>query len=87
MGWSKDSIGTATLYVPKGSNAEKTAKKLGLRYVVTGQKTYTVKRGDTLWGISRKYLGAGIRYKEIMELNGLKSTLIHAGKKLYLPEK
>lgn len=55
--------------------------------VTIGAKTYTVKCGDTLWGIARKQLGTGSRYKEIMKLNGLKSTKIVAGKKLYLPEK
>ena len=74
----------------KAGTATITATLYGKDYtckVTVSDNAYTVKRGDTLWGISRKYLGAGIRYKEIMELNGLKSTLIHAGKKLYLPEK
>ena len=74
----------------KAGTATITATLYGKDYtcnVTVSDNAYTVKRGDTLWGISHKYLGAGIRYKEIMELNGLKSTLIHAGKKLYLPEK
>ncbi len=53
--------------------------------VIVSAKTYTVQRGDTLWGIAAKELGSGYRYKEIMEMNGLTSTLIHRGKKLYLP--
>lgn len=31
--------------------------------------THTVVKGDTLWGISAKYLGDGSRYMEIYELN------------------
>jgi len=30
---------------------------------------YTVKKGDTLWGISKENLGAGNRYKEIVAAN------------------
>ena len=47
---------------------------------------YTVKKGDSLWGIAKKLLGAGNRYKEIMTLNGLKSTVIHTGKQLKIPK-
>lgn len=50
-----------------------------------GGKEYTVVRGDSLWGIAQKHLGAGNRYPEIMALNGLKSTTIHPGQKLRLP--
>ncbi len=31
--------------------------------------TYTVKRGDTLWGICKKYLGDGSKYPQIAKLN------------------
>lgn len=46
---------------------------------------YTVKNGDTLWDISKKYLGKGNRYKEIMTANGMKSTVIRAGMQLKIP--
>ena len=45
----------------------------------------TVRPGDTLWGIAETYLGNGLRYKEIMALNGLSSTVIHPGQVLRLP--
>lgn len=32
-------------------------------------KTYTIKKGDTLWAIAKKHLGSGNRYTEIYELN------------------
>lgn len=48
---------------------------------------YTVKNGDNLWNIAKKYLGKGKRHKEIMTLNGLKSDLIRAGQKLKIPKK
>lgn len=50
-------------------------------------QTYTVKPGDVLWTISKKYLGKGTRYKEIMALNGLKNTVIRAGMVLKIPNK
>lgn len=41
--------------------------------------TYTVKPGDSLYGIGRQY---DINYRELMELNHLTSFLIHPGDKL-----
>ncbi len=35
--------------------------------------TYTVKSGDSLWLIAKKYLGSGDKYKYLAELNGIKS--------------
>lgn len=50
-----------------------------------GTRTYTIKKGDTLWDISKKYLGTGTRYPEIMNLNALQSTTIYPGKILRIP--
>ena len=50
--------------------------------------THTVVRGDTLWGIARKHLGDGRRYREIFERNRdqLQSpNLILPGQVLRLP--
>lgn len=35
----------------------------------TTEETYTVKAGDCLWNIAKKYLGSGTRYPEIIKLN------------------
>lgn len=48
-------------------------------------KTYTVKKGDTLWDIATKYLKNGSRYVEIMTLSKITSTTIHVGQSLTLP--
>ncbi len=50
-----------------------------------GTRIYTIKKGDTLWDISKKYLGTGTRYPEIMSLNALKSTTIYPGQILRIP--
>lgn len=52
----------------------------------TEYKTYTVKRGDTLWRIAQKNLGRGTRYKEIKTLNGLTKDIIRVGQVLKLPK-
>lgn len=52
------------------------------------QSTYTVKSGDCLWNITKKYLGDGSRYNEIYNLNKDKiknPNLIYAGQVLTLP--
>ena len=50
-------------------------------------RTYTVRRGDSLWAIAARLLGSGARWPEIYDLNGLKSTVIHPGQTLKIPEK
>lgn len=41
--------------------------------------TYTVKKGDTLWDIAKKYLGSGAKWTQIKSLNGLSSDKIYLG--------
>lgn len=48
--------------------------------------TYTVQRGDTLWGIAERLLGAGERYVQIMSANNLVDSLIHPGQVLIIPD-
>jgi len=48
-------------------------------------RVHTVANGDTLWGLSSKYLGKGARYTEIMKLNTLTSTVLRLGQKLNIP--
>ena len=52
------------------------------------QTTYTVKSGDCLWNIAKKYLGNGSRYTEIYNLNKDKiknPNLIYPGQVLVMP--
>ena len=48
-------------------------------------ETYTVKKGDTLWGIAASKLGSGTRYLEIKALNRLTSDTINVGQVLKIP--
>ena len=43
---------------------------------------YTVLPGDSLWNIARETTGDGMQFGELMELNGLHSTLLHIGVRL-----
>lgn len=57
----------------------------GFNSAATSYKTYEVKKGDTLWGISDKLLGSGSKYKQIMDLNSLASDVIFPGQVLKIP--
>jgi len=50
-------------------------------------KIYSVQKHDSLWEIAEAKLGSGLRYKEIMTLNRLKSDDIYEGQQLRLPSK
>ena len=49
--------------------------------------SYVVKKGDTLWDIAADKLGNGTRYKEIKQMNDLKSDVINTGMVLKIPLK
>ena len=50
------------------------------------ERIHFVKKGETLWDISKQYLGDGSRYNEIAKLNGISNTeMISEGQELKLP--
>lgn len=55
--------------------------------IKSSYKTYTVKSGDTLWGIAEKMLGNGKRFTEIKSINGMTTDVIHKGDVLKIPNK
>lgn len=49
-------------------------------------KSYTVKKGDTLWSIAKTFYGDGSKYKKIAEHNNIKNpNIISVGQKIKLP--
>lgn len=72
------------------TETKKTATVTTTRAATTAPKatTYTVKKGDTLWGISKKYLGNGAKYNLIFNANKGKiknPNLIYVGQVLTIP--
>ena len=49
-------------------------------------QVYTVIKGDTLWGISERYLGSGDKYPELKKVNFLTSDTIYPGQKIKIPK-
>jgi len=51
-----------------------------LQATVPDVKTYTVKSGDTLWAIAKRFFGDGSLYQTLAERNGIKNpNLIYPG--------
>ncbi len=50
-----------------------------------GYRMYTVKEGDTFWGIAYRELGNGDRWPEIASLNGMQNQALTPGTELKLP--
>lgn len=51
-----------------------------------GPRRYTVRKGDTLWGIAQRYYGNGARWTTIASANGIKNPrLLQVGHVLTIP--
>ena len=50
----------------------------------SGSTTYTVRNGDTLYDIAKKY--PGVSAQDIMKFNGMKSSSIRVGQKIKIPQ-
>ncbi len=54
----------------KGTSKKSTSKKKASKKDSTkGYSSYTVKKGDTLWGLAKKYYGSGGKYRKIYNAN------------------
>ena len=51
--------------------------------VATGE--YIVQAGDNLWTLAERWLGSGLRYREIMEANSLLTDVLQQGQLLVVP--
>jgi nucleoid-associated protein YgaU len=69
-------------YVAKGNKV--TGKQTQVTKNTTTPKYHTVKKGDTLWGIAKKYYGHGAQYKKIYNAN---KSIIKNPDKIYVGQK
>nr|CAD1843223.1 unnamed protein product [Ananas comosus var. bracteatus] len=67
---------------PSPSPQEKLVVEEGLRVKAPKSQVVEIARGDTLWGLSRRY---GVSIDSIREVNGITGDTIYAGKKLIIP--
>lgn len=66
---------------PPGVSAEEGASPSA------ASSTYTVKRGDSLWSISKQFYGSGEHYQRIVEANpGLDPGSLQVGQRISIPE-
>lgn len=71
-----------TMRVPLGTK-EEVEKIISKMVLPTYEHTYTVVKGDTLWGISRRY---GLTVTDICDANNLQEkAILPIGKTLYIP--
>lgn len=73
------------LYSRFGNIAAEVNRRLGSSEPDNPDNVHIVVAGDTLWGISQKYLGDGNRYPELMEYNQLDSPVIYVGQTIQIP--
>lgn len=72
-----------TIKVPVGKKELTTERLPRVKAIVTtGYKTHTIRRGDTVSRICRKY---NINKKTLLQANNLRSTELKAGKRLRIP--
>lgn len=88
--WRDYGTKTVTVEEPKAESTTPTVTVEKERDASTAPsaKTYTVKKGDTLWAISAKYYGAGAQYTKIYGANTDKISnpnLIYPGQVLTIP--
>lgn len=78
---------TQRIQIKESTEGKKTVEKKQPRETTKEpEKTYTVKKGDTLWNIAKKELGDGTRYKEIAKLNNISNpNKIYPGQVFRLP--
>lgn len=78
---------TQRIQIKESTEGKKTVEKKQPRETTKEpEKTYTVKKGDTLWNIAKKELGDGTRYKEIAKLNNISNpNKIYQGQVFRLP--
>ena len=81
-------FGTKTVVIKTTPTTAKKATATPAKTNPKNKGTYVIKRGDTLWAISKKYYGKGSQYPKIYNANKniIKNpNLIYPGQKLVIP--
>lgn len=96
MDRSKDVAFTLELEEYRYLNMEKSKRKAEIPSKTLGQRpsekkttevqSYKIKKGDTLWDLSEKYLGDGRKWKELAKANQIKNGYdLKVGQKIKIP--
>ncbi|XWS33035.1 hypothetical protein CRYUN_Cryun22dG0043300 [Craigia yunnanensis] len=78
----RDSPPPAPAPRPEPIITKKSSSYMEQRVPEYSERVIEIVKGDTLWGLSRKY---GVSIDAIKEANGLTGDTIYAGKKLIIP--
>ena len=82
----KKATGDKASAAKKSTRKSKIAKPSSSAGSGNGAELHRVKSGDTLWDISKKYLGSGSLFREIQRINKLRGkTKILPGQNLVIP--
>lgn len=79
---SSSSTARKSSYSPSGTKSKSTSTASKSKSKSSGSRKHTVKSGDSLWSIARKY---GTSVAKIKSANGLKSDMIRDGRALTIP--
>jgi nucleoid-associated protein YgaU len=81
-------VGTKLVIPPLAAAAPREAARADTVRPAAGQRTYRIKRGDTLWEIARDELGRASAVKDILELNpDLDPSRLALGRTILLPSR
>ena len=84
----KTDFGNSLKVSSTNTTQEKTSNVPSSSTADSAKRTYTVKKGDSLWNIAKKYYGDGSQYKKIYDANTSKianPNLIYVGQVLVIP--
>lgn len=85
----KTDVGASLKTSTKSTDKKKSTKKVtSSNSKSTAQRTYTVKKGDCLWNIAKKFYGSGSAYTKIYDANTNKianPNLIYPGQIFVIP--
>jgi len=73
-----------TIYPRKRASNRKSSSTASTKKIPEGTKTYTVRSGDSLWSISRRYPGVSV--DNLKKWNGISGKNLKPGTKLKLCE-